>query len=135
MRVITAPPRSPPIWLVSSHLFLLSRTDFLGVGVFTRALYSPLHFYSTSCTSLQEAARGLNCFMYCLFILDCPGFSLLCMDVLQLQQMGATLQLWCTGFSLQGPLLLQSTGPRACGLRSCSSGALEHRLSSCGAWA
>ena len=101
MRVIPAPPRSPPIWLVSSHLFLLSRTDFLGVGVFTRALYSPLHFYSTSCTSLQEAARGLNCFMYCLFILDCPGFSLLCMDVLQLQQMGATLQLWCTGFSLE----------------------------------
>ena len=29
-------------------------------------------------------------------------------------------------------LLLQSTGSRACGLSSCGSQALEHKLSSCG---
>ena len=50
--------------------------------------------------------------------------------------------LWCTGFSLWWLLLLQSTGSRpvasvvvAHGLISCGLRALEHRLSSCGAWA
>ena len=37
------------------------------------------------------------------------------------------------GFSLRWVLLFQSTGSRACGLSSCSSQALECRLSSCGA--
>ena len=48
----------------------------------------------------------------------------------------------CAGFSLLWLLLLQSTGSRprasvvvACGLSSCGSRALEHRLSSCGAQA
>ena len=36
------------------------------------------------------------------------------------------------GFLLRSLLLLQSMGSRACGLRSCGSWALEHRLSSCG---
>ena len=36
-------------------------------------------------------------------------------------------------FSLQWLLLLRSAGSRACGLSSCGSQALEHRLSSCGA--
>ena len=35
------------------------------------------------------------------------------------------------GFSCWWLLLLQSTGSRACGLSSCGSWALEHRLSSC----
>ena len=55
---------------------------------------------------------------------------------------GATLLLQCAGFSLQWLLLLWSTGSRrmgfsSCGtqLSSCSLRALEHRLSSCGAWA
>ena len=54
---------------------------------------------------------------------------------LQLQQMGATLQLQCEGFPWQWLLLLQSTGSRARGLSVCSSQALEHRLSSCSAQA
>ena len=37
------------------------------------------------------------------------------------------------GFSLWWLFLLQSMGSRACGLSSCGSWALEHRLSSCGA--
>ena len=50
--------------------------------------------------------------------------------------------LWCAGFSLQWLLLLQSKGSRRAGsvvvarrLSSYGSRALEHRLSSCGAWA
>ena len=43
--------------------------------------------------------------------------------------------LWCTGFSLWQLLLLQSTGSGCMGFSSCGSRALEHRLSSCGAWA
>ena len=50
--------------------------------------------------------------------------------------------LWCAGFSLQWLLLLQSKGSRRVGsvvvarrLSSYGSRALEHRLSSCGAWA
>ena len=39
----------------------------------------------------------------------------------------------CSGFSLRRLHLLQSTGPRAHGLRSCDSQALEHRLNGCGA--
>ena len=38
------------------------------------------------------------------------------------------------GFSLQWLLLLWSTGFSILGLNSCSSRALQHRLSSCGAW-
>ena len=53
----------------------------------------------------------------------------------------ATLQFWCVGFSFQWHLLWPNTGPRTHGLpgvtvqglSSCSSRALEHRLSSCGA--
>ena len=48
--------------------------------------------------------------------------------------------LWCVGFSLRWLLLLQSTGSSAWasvvaahGLSSCSTWALERRLSSCGA--
>ena len=43
--------------------------------------------------------------------------------------------LWCAGFSLWWLLLLRSTGSRCTGFSSCSSQALECRLSSCGAWA
>ena len=50
--------------------------------------------------------------------------------------------LQCTGFSLQWLLLLWSTGSRhagvravACSLNSRGMRGLEHRLSSCGAWA
>ena len=54
----------------------------------------------------------------------------------------ALLWLWCAGFSLPW-LLPRSTGVRACGLQYLqhvgsvvgAPGLLEHRLSSCGAWA
>ena len=41
----------------------------------------------------------------------------------------------CSGFSLQWLLLLRSTGSRHMGFISCGLWAVEHRLSSCGAWA
>ena len=46
---------------------------------------------------------------------------------------GGYSSLQCAGFSLQWLLLLQSTGSRHTGFSSCSSQALECRLSSCGA--
>ena len=57
------------------------------------------------------AARGLS------LVVASGGYSLL----------------WCVGFSLQWLLLLRSTGSRCVGFSSCSSWALESRLSSCGA--
>ena len=41
--------------------------------------------------------------------------------------------LQCEGFSLQWLLLLRSTGSRRAGFSTCSTGALDCRLSSCGA--
>ena len=41
----------------------------------------------------------------------------------------------CTGFSLRWPLPLQSTDSWCVGFSYCVSQGLEHRLSSCGAWA
>ena len=62
---------------------------------------------------------------------------------LKLQREGATPKLWCSGFSLWWPLLImehglqgtQASAVAACGLNSCSSWALEHRLNSRGAGA
>ena len=51
---------------------------------------------------------------------------------LQLQRVGATLQLLCAGFSLQWLLLLWSSGSRACRLSGWGFRTLEHRLRSCG---
>ena len=49
---------------------------------------------------------------------------------------GATLSSWgAQARHYSGLFLLRSTGPRACGLSSCSSRAPERRLSSCGAQA
>ena len=45
---------------------------------------------------------------------------------------GGYLSLQCASFSLQWPLLLQSTGSRRMGFTSCGSRALERGLSSCG---
>ena len=50
-----------------------------------------------------------------LFIYGCVGSLLLCVGFLQLQRAGATLSLWCAGFSLQWLLLLWSTGSRCAG--------------------
>ena len=58
----------------------------------------------------------------------CVGFSL------AVASRGSSLLQWI-GFSLQWLLLLWSVGSGVCGLSSCGSWALEHRLSSCGAQA
>ena len=44
-----------------------------------------------------------------------------CMGCSLVQRAGAAFQLQCTGLSLWRLLLLQSTGPRACRLSSCST--------------
>ena len=67
----------------------------------------------------------------CIYFWLCCGFIAM-RAFLQLWRVGATVQLGYAGFSLQWLLLLQSTGSRACGLSSCCSWALEHRLSKCG---
>ena len=57
-----------------------------------------------------------------------------CMAVLGLSLVGgaeATLQLWCSGFSLWWLLLLQSEALGRMGFSSCGSQTLEHRLNSC----
>ena len=46
---------------------------------------------------------------------------------------GGHCSLWCTGFSLQWPLLLQNSVSRRAGFSSCGLQALERRLSSWGA--
>ena len=58
-------------------------------------------------------------FIFGLLVAESRGYSLM----------------WCAGFSSQWPLLLQSTGSRACGLSSCGSWALDQRLNCCGAGA
>ena len=73
-------------------------------------------------------------FIY-LFIFGCVGSSLLCVGFSPVVASGGQSSLRCSGFSLQGPLPLRSTGSRRAGLSSCGSRALEHRLSSCGAQA
>ena len=48
---------------------------------------------------------------------------------------GGYSSLQCAGFSLWWLLSLRSTSSRRAGFSSCGSQALEHRLSSSGAWA
>ena len=80
--------------------------------------------------------------LFYLFIFGCIGSSLLRVSFLQLRRAGATLccGAWashCSGFSCCGAWALgaRASVVVACGLSSCGSRALEHRLSSCGAWA
>ena len=82
---------------------------------------------------------------FILFILVLAALGLLCCTWAYLSLVvvsGGHSSLWCAGFSLWWLLLLgaQALGVRASvvvthGLSSCSSRALECRLSSCGAWA
>ena len=52
-----------------------------------------------------------------LFVFGCSGRPLLLAGSLSLRRAGAALSLWRVGFSLQWPLFLWSTGPRARGLQ------------------
>ena len=53
------------------------------------------------------------CFFMYLFIFGCAGSSLMSRFSSSSSKQGATLQLWCVGFSFRGLLLLQSYGSRA----------------------
>ena len=64
-----------------------------------------------------------SCIHIHLHFFCCAGSLFLCTGFLQLQRAGDTLQVQCTGFSLWGPLLLQSRAPG------------RVAFSSCGAWA
>ena len=70
----------------------------------------------------------LSSFWLCWVFVAAPRLSLVAVS-------GGCSSLGCVGFSLQWLLLLRSTGSRHAGFSSCGSRALEHRLSSCGAWA
>ena len=63
-----------------------------------------------------KIALAVFSFFFSFNFLLCWVFVLLCLTFLQLWQAGATLQMRCTGFSLQWPLLLHSMGSRACSL-------------------
>ena len=65
----------------------------------------------------------------------CVGSSFLRAGFSLVAASGGSSSLRCAGFALQWLLLLQSTGSRRPGFRSCGSWALERRLSSCGAQA
>ena len=77
--------------------------------------------------------------LFYLFILGCVGSSLLHVGFLQLRGVGATLRCGarashCGSFSCCRAQALgtQPSVVAVCGLSSCGSRALEHRLSSCG---
>ena len=83
-----------------------------------------------------------NYIFMCVYFFGCVGSSLLRTGFLQLQRAGATL--WCgaqashcRGFSCcrAGALGTRPSEVMARGLSSFGSRALEHRLSSCDAWA
>ena len=76
---------------------------------------------------ISNTATGMiSLFLFIYFIFGRAGSSL---------PHTSSLQLWCTGFSLQWLLLLRSTGSRSVGFSNCSSWALEPWLSSCSAQA
>ena len=85
----------------------------------------------TYCLLLKHTQKDLQftqifSFFIIYLFFDCAGLSLLHMGFLQLQRVGATLQLWCTGISLQLFLLLQSASFRRTGFSSCGTAA--HQL-------
>ena len=57
--------------------------------------------------------------VHVLFVYLCGGSPLLRTGLLSWQQVGATPQPWCVGFSLQGLLLLWSTASRHTGFSNC----------------
>ena len=72
--------------------------------------------------------------LFILFIFGCVGSVAAC-GLSLVAASGGYSSLQCVGFSLQWLLLLLSMGSRCTGFSSCGSRALEHRLSSSGAWA
>ena len=75
----------------------------------------------------MQLTQGFFSIFFHLFI-GCAGSSVLHAGFLQLQQVGAILQLQCTGFSLQRLLLLQSIASSVCGFQLPGSRAQAQQL-------
>ena len=115
----------PPMRMIQSSL--ITQLQFLGVSRFSQVYHTLFCF--TFCPFC------LFCFVliFCLFL-----YFLLCWS--SLLELFSSFRGWGLLSSVAstthcGPLLfllLQSTGCRTPGLSSCSFGALEHRLNSCG---
>ena len=93
----------------------------------------------TFCSLLNRTKKDLQftqifSFFIIYLFFDCAGLSLLHAGFLWLQRVGAILQLWYTGFSLQRFLLLQSTGSRCTGFSSCGVWAQQWQLMGSRAW-
>ena len=132
----------------------LSSQDFVNLDPSTDLIYNLAKslIFPLGCLSLNMCQA--LCLEYIVIILCYPHINLknfflnlfpylflamlvhrCCVWAFSSQEHGATLQLWCEGFSLQWLLLLGSAGSRHSGFDSCSSQALEHRLNNCGSQA
>ena len=101
-----------------------------------------LYFILLSPPFIRMGIKTQSLIYLFILIFGCVGSSLFCVGFLQLWRAGATLccGVWashCSGFSCCGARALgaQASVAVARGLSSCGSRALEHRFSSCGAWA
>ena len=97
----------------------------------SRTLVSPTSFftpYLTGFLSLFFFFKGRWFFLKSSLIYGCTGPALLLVSFLLLQQVGATVQLHCRGFSLQKLVLLQSMGSRAQGASVVVACGLSMRL-------
>ena len=61
-------------------------------------------------TTIGTTVGSWNYLLKKKIIFGCAGSLLLWVGLLYLQRAGTTLQLWCAGFSLQWPFLLQTSG-------------------------
>ena len=136
--IMTYLPASPPL------IRILTISNFLCLHFF-KFIYLFIFYFCLCCAfiaahglSVVEASGGYSS-------LRCTGFSLLWLVLLRVQALGAraSVVMACGLSSCSSQALehrLSSCGARAsvvmaCGLSSCGSRALERRLSSCGAWA
>ena len=130
-----------PLWFVTGYGIqfpvLYSRTL-----LFIHSIYNSLHLLTPNSQSIPFNPSPLATtslfffFNFYLFYLFLAALGLRCCTQAfsSCSKRGYSL-LRCAGLSLQWLLLLQSMGSRCAGFSSCGSRALEHRLSSCGAWA
>ena len=92
-------------------------------------------FMHQACTGDLTFKRKLFIYLFIyLFIIGCARSFVAVCGLSLVVVSGGCSSLRCLRFSLQWLLLLQSIGSRVRGLSSCGSRALEHKLSSFGAW-
>ena len=114
-------------WLGEKNVFSQEASRILG------QLLGEFGTFPLGRLSLSVLFCFFNLFYFYLFIFGCVRSSLLCAGFSLVAASGGCSSLLCEGFSLWWLLLLRSTGSRRAGFSSCGSGALERRLSSCGA--